>query len=171
MGGGIFVELRLASPADLPHVISMRMAYLTDTHATLTETETAALQQQLPLYFQRHMGQDCFAYLAFDGGRPVASAYLLMMERPANPDFITGTIAVLLNVYTDPAYRRHGLASSLIKMAIAEAGAQHASYIELQATAMGAPVYETLGFRYTVTQCTGMVYRFGGPGDGTDSQP
>jgi GNAT superfamily N-acetyltransferase len=161
------LEFRLAASDDLDHVIAMRIAYLKEINNKLSEKEKVALLNHLPDYYRRHMGKDFFAYLALDGGKPVSTAYLLIIERPANLNFITGKTGILLNVYTCPEYRKRGLASVLLSMAIADAKKLNISNIELQATDLGIPLYEKLGFTHKQSQYTYMEYRFDGPGGNT----
>ena len=159
------MEFRTATMNDLDHVLAMRIAYLKEIHVKLEDKELGALLKHLPDYYKRHMGKDFFAYIALDDGIPVATVYLLIIERPANLRFITGKTGILLNVYTHPDYRKRGLASALLSMAIAEAKRQNVSNVELQATDMGIPVYEKLGFTHKPSQYTYMEYRFDTPGD------
>jgi GNAT superfamily N-acetyltransferase len=159
------LEYRTATLDDLNHVLEMRIAYLAEINNKLTDKDTNALLNHLPDYYRRHMGKDFFAYIAFDEGKPVSTVYLLIVERPANLNFITGKSGVLLNVYTMPAYRKRGIASVLLSMAIEEAKKLDVSHIELQATDMGIPVYEKLGFRHKQSQYTYMEYRFDRQGD------
>jgi GNAT superfamily N-acetyltransferase len=165
------LEFRLAEPDDLHHVIDMRIHYLAEINQKLSDKETNALLNHLPDYYRRHMGKDFFAYLALDNGKPASTVYLLIIERPANLHFITGKNGILLNVYTCPEYRKRGLASVLLSMAIADAKKLNVSNIELQATDMGIPLYEKLGFRHKQPQYTYMEYCFDGQGDNTAVMP
>lgn len=154
----------MAASDDLKHVIDMRIAYLKEINNKLSDKENNALLKHLPDYYQRHMGKDFFAYLAMDGDQPASTVYLLIIERPANLNFITGKTAILLNVYTYPEYRKKGFASVLLSMAVEDARKLNVSNIELQATEMGIPLYEKLGFKHKESQYTYMEYRF-------DTQP
>ncbi len=159
------MELRAATPDDLDHVIDMRIAYLREINNKLSDKEMGALLTHLPDYYRRHMGNDFFAYLALEDGKPVSTVFLLIIERPASLRFITGKSGVLLNVYTDPACRKRGLASALLNMAMEDAKKHGVSNVELQATDMGFPIYEKLGFRHKDSQYTFMEYRFEPPED------
>jgi len=145
---------RKAVIADLNALIQLRMDYLTEDRGSLSEAEQSAVAVQLAEYFPRHMGDGFVAYLAETDGRIAAAAFLAIAEMPANPAFITGKTGTLLNMLTYPAYRRQGIATELLKRLIAEARALNLSYIKLQATESGKPLYEKLGFivgrsRYT----------------------
>ena len=163
------MEFRLATQDDMTHIIEMRMRYLKEVNHKLSDKEKAALLSHLPGYYQKHMNKDFFAYLAMDGDTPASTVFLLIIERPANLNFITGKTAILLNVYTDPEYRKRRLASVLLEMAVADAKKLNVSNIELQATDMGVPLYEKHGFTHKQSQYTFMEYRFDRPG-GVDAE-
>ncbi len=165
------MEFRLAAQDDIDHIINMRMQYLKEINQKLTDKEKSALLSHLPGYYQKHMSKDFFAYLAMDGDIPASTVFLLIIERPANLHFITGKTAILLNVYTSPDYRKRGLASVLLGMAVADAKTMNVSSIELQATDMGVPLYEKFGFTHKQSQYTFMEYRFDSHGDNTAVKP
>lgn len=165
------MDFRLAGLDDLDHVINMRMQYLREINQKLSDKEKGALLNHLPGYYQKHMNNDFFAYLAMDGDTPASTVFLLVIERPATLHFITGKTAILLNVYTCPEYRKRGLASVLLDMAVADAKKMNVSNIELQATDMGVPLYEKLGFKHKQSQYTYMEYRFDSQGDNTAVKP
>ena len=85
--------------------------------------------------------------LASDGGRTVGCAslcYLIMMPTFSHP---SGKRAHLMNVYTDPGYRRQGIASRMLSMLIREAWDRGVTEISLDATESGRPLYRKFGFR------------------------
>ena len=51
-----------------------------------------------------------------------------------------------MNMYTDPAYRRKGIATKTLDLLIAEAKSKGVTAISLEATEMGRPLYEKYGF-------------------------
>jgi len=54
-----------------------------------------------------------------------------------------------MNVYTRNEYRRQGIARQMCEMLIEDAWARGATEISLDATTMGRPLYESLGFTAT----------------------
>ena len=85
--------------------------------------------------------------LALDGDRVVGCAsmcYIRMMPTFSHP---TGKRAHLMNVYTDPARRREGIAAKMVSMLIEEAWNKGITEISLDATEAGRPLYRKLGFR------------------------
>ena len=69
--------------------------------------------------------------------------YHTEMPTCANP---TGCCAFLMNIYTDPAYRRKGIAARIVTALVEDAKARGAGSVLLEATDMGAPLYRKLGF-------------------------
>lgn len=51
-----------------------------------------------------------------------------------------------MNMYTSPDYRRKGIAYHTLELLIKEAKKRNVSYISLEATDMGRPLYERYGF-------------------------
>lgn len=57
-----------------------------------------------------------------------------------------GECAYIMNMYTRPAYRRQGVARILLRRLIDEAKARGVGKLTLEATAMGRPLYDRMGF-------------------------
>lgn len=84
--------------------------------------------------------------LAFDGEEAVGCAsisYIRIMPTFSHP---TGNRAHLMNVYTKAGYRRKGISKKMVTMLIDEAKEKGVTEISLDATEMGRPLYESLGF-------------------------
>jgi predicted GNAT family acetyltransferase len=58
----------------------------------------------------------------------------------------TGNTGYILNVFTDPKYRRKGLATELMNKLKQDAKERNVSKLLLHATDMGKLVYEKLGY-------------------------
>ena len=141
------MNYRRAGQDDIAQLTTLRMAYLEADHGVLEAEIYETIAQRLPSYFLRHLERDCFAYVAeAEDGELIASALLVVSEKPANLSFPTGRIGTVLNVYTQPQYRRQGNAEVLMRMLMYDASAMELDYIELKATEQGAALYEKLGF-------------------------
>lgn len=84
--------------------------------------------------------------LAFDGDEVVGCAslsYIWIMPTFSHP---SGNRAHLMNVYTRADHRRMGISKKLVEMLIEEAREKGVTEISLDATEMGRPLYEALGF-------------------------
>lgn len=86
------------------------------------------------------------AWLAADGDRIVAGGAVVISPWPAHPYDLQCRRATILNVYTDPEYRRRGIARKLMETIIA--WCQHGGFarVTLHASDHGRHLYESLGF-------------------------
>jgi ribosomal protein S18 acetylase RimI-like enzyme len=58
----------------------------------------------------------------------------------------TGKKAYIMNMYTAPEYRRHGIAIHTLDLLVKDVRKQGVSHIALETTEMGRPLYEKYGF-------------------------
>ena len=91
-------------------------------------------------------------YVARDGEDIVSCAFLLIVEKPMSPSFITGKTGTVLNVYTKPDYRKKGYAKKLITTMLEDAKSEGLSIIELKATKDGYSLYKSVGFEDVVAK-------------------
>lgn len=149
-----------AEKKDIPDLIRLRIAYMIDDFGSITEHEEKCMKEQLPGYFERKLGSELIAFVARDGERPVAAAYLFIMEKPASPFLPNGFDGEVLSVYTEPEYRGRGICTQLMKNLI-DYGREHKlSRIDLIATDEGYPIYKKLGFADKVQKYTDMRLNF-----------
>jgi GNAT superfamily N-acetyltransferase len=150
MDGGI--TLRRATPADAPAILHHRRAMFTDMHMGTPESIAAAVALFAP-YLQRAL-QDG-AYLGWlaetPDGQVVSGGGLIVHEWPAaarepRPQMRR---AYILNVYTEPAFRRRGLARGVMDAILAWCRQAGFCSVALHASAQGRPIYEAMGFRAT----------------------
>ena len=59
---------------------------------------------------------------------------------------LSGKKAYIMNMYTNPAYRRRGIAAKTLDMLVKDAKNKGIKFISLEATDMGKPLYEKYGF-------------------------
>lgn len=89
--------------------MALRQVYLQEDLGALTQAQQDVLQASLPGYFARNLDGCLYAYLAEEAGQTASIALLLVSEKPYSPAFPTGLTGTVLNVYTQPSFRRHGL--------------------------------------------------------------
>ena len=82
-------------------------------------------------------------------GEVVAGGGVLLVSFPCQPRDPSPRRAWILNVYTEPRYRRQGLARRLMEVAIAWCRKQGLGSVYLHASEDGRPLYEALGFTPT----------------------
>ena len=84
--------------------------------------------------------------LAADGNKAVGCATLCYTELMPTFSHRSGKRAHLMNVWTDSSYRHRNIAKTMINMLIEQAKQKGVTEISLDATEMGRPLYEKLGF-------------------------
>ena len=136
----------MADLNDIPELVRLRILYMIDDFGAITNEEREGMEKQLPGYFERELGKKLIAFVARAEGRLVAAAYLLIIEKPANPFFLNGLDSEVLSVYTEEEYRGKGICTNLMKQMIAYAAEHKISRIDLIATDEGYPIYRKLGF-------------------------
>src|ERR1043165_8273276 len=100
-------QYRKATIADIPDLVQLRIALLTDVMRHLGETDITA---ELTKYFTEQMPTGNYiCWVATDGPAIVSTAGICFYKFPPNFVATTGERAYILNVYTLPQYRRRGL--------------------------------------------------------------
>ena len=135
-----------AGQNDIAELVRMRIYYIVQDYGHLAETDRSKMEKSLPEYFARNLEKNIFAFVAKDGGKIVATVFLLVVEKPASPAFINGKTGTVLNVCTMEEYRAKGIATRLMQMLVDFARQNELNRIDLSATKMGYSVYKKLGF-------------------------
>lgn len=149
------MPIRKTTENDVELLIRLRIDYLLTDYGSLEEDAATAIRKQLREYFPRALADGTLiAFVAEEADEAVATAFLAVDERPANPAFLSGKIGTVLNVLTYPQHRRKGYASRVLHALIDEAKRGRVSAVDLSATEDGRPLYEKLGFEPVVRYTT-----------------
>ena len=144
------MKFEKATIKDINMLTDLRLAYLQEDLGVITDKQL--IQESLPGYYEKHLNKDLMVYIARDDEDIVACAFLLIVEKPMSPSFITGKTGTVLNVYTKPEYRNKGYAKKLMTMMLEDATAQDVSVIELKSTEDGYLLYKSVGFEDVVAK-------------------
>ncbi len=141
-------EYRLATLDDLPLLVETRMTVLRAANGLPADADLGAVASQTAAYYRRSLSDDAHvACLVFDGDAFVGAggvSFYQVMPTCHNP---TGWKAYIMNMYTAPGYRRRGVARRTLELLVRESLRRGISFISLEATANGRPLYEKFGFR------------------------
>ena len=77
----------------------------------------------------------------------IGTSGLCFYKRPPSYKNISGEVAYIMNMYTEPQYRCQGIASTIFEKTVSEAKAMGYKKICLNATEMGKPLYMKFGFK------------------------
>ena len=135
-----------ANNSDIAELIRLRIAYIMDDYGSISEDDQHAMEVQLPNYFERKLGKDLIAFVARADGQMVATAYLLIIEKPANPSMQNGLVGEVLSVFTEKEYRGQGISTRLMNEVVNYAKENRLCYIDLKATEEGYSLYKKIGF-------------------------
>lgn len=126
-----------ATIKDIGVLTDLRTAYLQEDLGAISGKDLELMKSTLPSYYEKHLNKDLMAYVVRHEMDIVSCAFLLIVEKPMSPSFITGKTGTVLNVYTKPEYRNNGCAKKLMTMMLEDSKAEGMSVIELKATEDG----------------------------------
>ncbi len=128
---------------ELDTFIQMRIRQLREEGAT----EDIDLVPALHDYYNRHMSDGTFvSWLAMDGDRIVGTSGMSFVEKPPYFGCPSGKMGLLSSMFTDPEYRRKGIAKELLSRVVEEARAYGCGTVQITASDMGVLLYTDFGF-------------------------
>jgi GNAT superfamily N-acetyltransferase len=144
-------ELRLATLADIPTLVRHRRGMFVDMEAQngdmLDPYGLAEMDAQYASYLREHLIDGRLqAWVVMDADRAAASGSVLYSDWLPRPDGKPAVLAYVHSVYTEPPYRRIGLARRIVTAMIAECRTRGLPRLSLHASDQGRGLYEQLGF-------------------------
>lgn len=137
------ITYRKLTAADLDTFISMRITQLREEGAT----EDMDLVPALKDYYNRHLADGTFvSWLALDGEKIIGTSGMSFVEKPPYFSCPTGRIGLLSSMFTDPGYRRMGIAKELLDRVVNEAREYGCGAVHITASDMGVKLYTAYGF-------------------------
>ena len=128
---------------ELDVFIQMRIAQLREEGAKEDIDLTPALRD----YYRRHMADGTFvSWLALDGEKIIGTSGMSIVEKPPYFGCPSGKIGLLSSMFTDSAYRRRGIAKTLLSKVVDEARQRGCGTVQITASDMGVLLYTDFGF-------------------------
>lgn len=139
--------IRPITPDDAPTIIAHRRGMFTD----MGRGNLDAMSVEFAKWLDRKLASgDYLGWFAVTSEGEVASGLgLWLLEWPAGPDDTHERRAYILNVYTQPSYRKQGLARQLMITAVDWCRENGLRTVLLHASQLGRPLYESLDFKAT----------------------
>ena len=97
------MDVEKANATDIDELVELRIAYLTEDNGALDRVVEESIRTDLPGYYASHLGKDLHAYAIREGGRIASCAFLIVVEKPMSPAFMSGKTGIVLNVYARKA--------------------------------------------------------------------
>ena len=85
----------------------------------------------------------CFAYI---GQEIIGCGGICLYKEMPSPDNPSGQCAYLMNIYTKPELRGHGIGQKIVKWLIGQAIQRNISKIYLETSEAGKNLYNKIGF-------------------------
>ena len=137
------IAYQILTKKELDTFIQMRIRQLREEGAT----EDIDLVSVLQDYYNRHMSDGTFvSWLAMDGDRIVGTSGMSFVEKPPYFGCPSGKMGLLSSMFTDPEYRRKGIAKELLSRVVEEARAYGCGTVQITASDMGVLLYTDFGF-------------------------
>ena len=141
------LEYRKAAAVDVELLVKTRIEVLLAANGLPDDTDMDEVEKQSRIYYERAIPDGTHtAVLVFDGEQFAGTggiSYYQVMPTYHNP---TGRKGYIMNMYTRPAYRRMGIAYHVLDLLIRDAREKGVTFISLEATSAGRPLYEKYGF-------------------------
>ena len=139
----MIITFRKLNENDLDVFIKMRINQLCEEGAK----EDIDLKPALRDYYLRHLSDGTFvSWLALDNDRIIGTSGMSIVEKPPYFGCPSGKIGLLSSMFTDPSYRRKGIAKTLLSKVIDEAKTQGCGTVQITASNMGVLLYSDYGF-------------------------
>jgi len=144
------IRIRPASLDDLPHILHHRKAMFSD----MGHQDAAILDRMRPTsetFLRDSMPKGAYrGWLAETaGGLIVAGGGIAIVPWPGSPDDPTPRRGWILNIYTEPEFRRRGIARQIMERIVAWCRAEGLLAVNLHASDFGRALYESMGFQPT----------------------
>lgn len=145
------IRYRKLTEADLDLFIDMRITQLTEEYTLEGRKvpQEVDLKSALKDYYHRHMADGTFvSYIAVDGTKMIGTSGMSFVEKPPYFACPSGRLGLLSSMYTDPEYRRKGIAKELLHRVVEEARAYGCGAVHITASDMGVKLYTAYGFKH-----------------------
>ena len=138
------ITYRKLEEKDLNTFIAMRINQLREEGAA----EDIDLRPALADYYKRHIADGTFvSWLALDGDRIIGTSGMSIVEKPPYFGCPSGKLGLLSSMFTDPSYRRQGIAKMLLSLVVGEAEKAGCGAVHITASDMGVLLYTDFGFK------------------------
>lgn len=145
------ISYKKLTTSELDVFIDMRITQLTEEYVSSGQTvpTDVDLQSALKDYYNRHLADGTFvSWLAMDGNKIIGTSGMSFVEKPPYFGCPTGRLGLLSSMYTNPNYRRMGIAKELLNRVVEEARAYGCGAVHITASDMGVKLYTAYGFKH-----------------------
>ena len=140
--------VRRATPADIPALVELRIAFDHELAGPLPAERADEHRASIESYLRSHVPDGRYRmWVADAAGEVVGMAGLVLIDRPPHPRSRRAPEAMVFNVMTAPAWRRRGVGRAVMEALIADGRALGCRRLVLRTSDDGSHLYAALGFR------------------------
>jgi GNAT superfamily N-acetyltransferase len=140
------ITYRPATIDDVEPLSRLRAAFLAEVRDA--DANDPVLLSSLRSWFAEKLPTRHFqAILAIADGQVIACSGLVVHEHPPGIMTTNGREAYIMNMYTLPAWRGRGIATTIFNQLLELARKENCSRAALHALPIGRPIYEKAGFK------------------------
>lgn len=137
------IEYKRLTETEIDVFIEMRINQLREEGAK----EDIDLKPALKDYYLRHMADGTFvSWIAVDEEKIIGTSGISFVEKPPYFGCPSGKMGLLSSMFTNPNYRRMGIAKELLHRVVEEARKYGCGTIQITASDMGVKLYTAYGF-------------------------
>ncbi len=138
---------RLADASDAEILTELRLEMRRERETVPLGIPPEEFRKATERFFKETLADGSFvSAMAFDGKEAIACSGLSIQRVPPSYGCPSGMRGYVTNMYTRPAWRRKGLAVKLLDILVEQARNRGCTWLYLNASAAGRPVYERYGF-------------------------
>jgi len=142
-------RVRAATTDDIPTLVAYRRAMF-ESMGDFDDDRLSAMCTAMSDYLRQAIPSgEYHGWVAEADGQIIASGGLVIRVLPPSPRNLDGREGYILNIYTVPAWRRRGVATTIMKVILDYLQQMGIPVATLHASPAGRPIYEKLGFQPT----------------------
>ena len=139
--------VRRATPADIPELVELRIAFDLELAGPLPAERADEHRALIETYLRSHVPDGRYRmWVADAAGVVVGMAGMVVIDRPPHPRSRRAPEAMVFNVMTALAWRRRGVGRAVMEALIADGRALGCRRLVLRASDDGSQLYAALGF-------------------------
>ena len=140
--------IRLMTADDFELIVTHRRAIFL-ANALTSDEETEIAMNHFREWLLEHMTNETYVgwFALNEANEVVAGAGVWFVDWPPTSISPQRGRGYVTNVYTEPAYRKQGLAAWLVSQCIEECRVRGYDFVMLHTSVQGRPLYEELGFK------------------------
>ena len=145
------IRYRMLTKDDLDTFIQMRITQLTEEYTSEGREvpKNVDLASALKEFYEKHMADGTFvSWLALDGDKIIGTSGMSFVEKPPYFTCPSGRLGLLSSMFTNPNYRRMGIAKELLNRVVEEARSYGCGSVQITASDMGVKLYTAYGFEH-----------------------